>query len=59
MDASVGKVLGPGLSGAQVPGTVNKLVDTWLEHRNKGESFSDTYDRVGKKIFSEAAYASA
>lgn len=59
LDASVGKVLGPGFSAEQVPETVDTLVNTWLHHRDKGESFSDTYDRLGKKVFSEAVYASA
>lgn len=59
LDASVGKVLGPGFSAEQVPDTVNTLVDVWLQHRETNESFSDTYDRLGKKIFSEAVYASA
>lgn len=59
LDASVGKVLGPGFSAEQVPETVDALVNTWLHHRDKGESFSDTYDRLGKKVFSEAVYASA
>ncbi len=59
LDASVGKVLGPGFSAEQVPDTVNTLVDVWLQHRESNESFSDTYDRLGKQVFSEAVYASA
>lgn len=59
LDASVGKVLGPGFSAEQVPGTVDTLVDTWLQHRETNESFSATYDRIGKEVFAEAVYASA
>lgn len=59
LEASVGKVLGPGFSAEQVPETINTLVDVWLTHRQANESFSDAYDRLGKKVFSEAVYATA
>lgn len=59
MNASVGKVLGPGFSAAEVPETMNQLVDTWVQHRQSKESFSDTFDRVGKSVFAEAVYASS
>ncbi len=59
LDAAVGKVLGPGFSAAQVPETIDTLVSTWLEHRETNESFSDTYDRIGKKVFSEAVYVAS
>ncbi len=57
LDASVGEVLGPGFSADEVPQAVNQLVDTWVQRREAQESFSDTYDRVGKQVFAEAVYA--
>ncbi|OED36318.1 sulfite reductase [Chromatiales bacterium (ex Bugula neritina AB1)] len=59
LDASIGKVLGPGFSAEELPGVMDRLIDTWVQQRDGTEEFSDTYDRVGKKVFSEAVYATS
>ncbi len=59
MQATVGKVLGPGFSAEQLPQAIDNLVDTWQTHRNDDESFADTFERIGKEPFKERVYASA
>jgi sulfite reductase (NADPH) hemoprotein beta-component len=58
-DASLSKILGPGLTGPQVVGAVERLVDAYMAHRADGERFLDTYRRVGAEPFKEAVYADA
>lgn len=54
--ARVGQILGPGVDADQVPGVINRILDTYLAERQDGEDFSAVYDRLGKDIFKEAAY---
>lgn len=55
-NASIGERLGPGVAGDEVPLTIERIVNFYTDVRNTGESLSDTYDRVGKEAFKEAAY---
>jgi sulfite reductase (NADPH) hemoprotein beta-component len=57
--ASLGDRLGPGLPQAEVPGAIRKIVDTYLEVRDDGERFLDTYRRVGVEPFKAAVYGAA
>ena len=54
--ASLGDRLGPGLPQADVPGAIRKIVDTYLDVREDGERFLDTYRRVGIEPFKSAVY---
>ena len=54
--ARVGEILGPGVDADQVPGLINRILDTYIDARQEGEDFGAVYDRVGKDIFKEAAY---
>jgi sulfite reductase (NADPH) hemoprotein beta-component len=54
--ASLGDRLGPGLPQADVPGAIRKIVDTYLDVREDGERFLDTYRRVGIEPFKDAVY---
>jgi len=58
-DASIGKILGPGLSADKVAPAIDLLVDRYLSIRTGEERFLDTYRRVGLEPFKEAVYAQA
>ena len=54
---TVGEILGPSFGEAEVPDAIEKLVDTYLNLRQSGERFLDTYRRVGIQPFREKLYA--
>ncbi|KAA8732755.1 nitrite/sulfite reductase [Acinetobacter qingfengensis] len=56
-DASLGDILGPSFAAELVPDVVEELLNTYLDLREEGERFIDTYRRVGIKPFKERAYA--
>jgi len=58
-DAALGKILGRGFSAEEVVDVVEKIVDTYLERRAPGESFIETYRRVGQEPFKERVYGAA
>jgi sulfite reductase (NADPH) hemoprotein beta-component len=58
-DAALGKILGRGFSAAEVVDVVEKLVDIYLELREDGEEFIETYRRVGQDPFKEGVYGTA
>ena len=58
-DAAVGKILGPAFSYDDVVDAVASIDDTYLELRRDGESFNDTYARIGATPFKEKLYAPA
>ena len=57
LDASLGTVLGPAFSRAQMPDVIAKLLDVYVEQRHDQESFIDTCRRIGITPFKERAYA--
>jgi sulfite reductase (NADPH) hemoprotein beta-component len=58
-NASIGTILGPGFSGDAVPGAIETIVETYIGLRADGETFLQTYRRVGADPFKEALYATA
>lgn len=56
-DASLGKILGPSFSQQQVPDVIETVLQTYVDQRVEGESFIDTYHRVGIATFKERVYA--
>ena len=58
-DASLGRILGPSLSRADVPDAVQDLLAVYLEHRLDGENFLHCYRRVGIEPFRNRIYAAA
>jgi sulfite reductase (NADPH) hemoprotein beta-component len=54
--ASIGDRLGPALPQDEVPAAIQSIVDVYLEIRETGERFLDTYRRVGMTPFKEAVY---
>jgi sulfite reductase (NADPH) hemoprotein beta-component len=55
-DASIGKIIGPGFRAENVPEAIGTIVDTYVENRRDGESFLETWRRVGPAPFKEALY---
>jgi sulfite reductase (NADPH) hemoprotein beta-component len=58
-EAAIGKVLGPSFAQDEIPDVVEKLVDVYLEQRQPGEKFIQTYNRIGMDPFKERVYAKA
>jgi sulfite reductase (NADPH) hemoprotein beta-component len=58
-DASIGQMLGPALAADQVAPAIDTLVAVYLDLRQDGERFLDTYRRLGMAPFKEAVYAVA
>ncbi|NOX81482.1 MAG: nitrite/sulfite reductase [Alphaproteobacteria bacterium] len=58
-DASLGEIVGRGLSSGDAVSAVEKLVDYYRENRQDNERFIDTYRRLGADPFKEALYAAA
>jgi sulfite reductase (NADPH) hemoprotein beta-component len=56
-DAALGDVLGPALAYDQVAPAIDSLVEAFLQERQGGERFLDTYRRVGLAPFKAAVYA--
>ena len=55
--ATIGGVLGPSFQAAEVPDVIQALVDVYVDHRQSGERFIDTFTRLGVAPFKERAYA--
>jgi sulfite reductase (NADPH) hemoprotein beta-component len=55
-DAAIGTIIGPGVRAEQVPGAIDTIVDTYVENRHEGESFLETWRRIGAAPFKEALY---
>ncbi len=56
-DAALAKVLGPSLSRDAVTGSIEKLLDVYVENRLEGETFLAAYQRIGIDKFKERVYA--
>lgn len=55
-DTSLGKITGRGFTEEGVVDAVEKSIDVYLEQRQEGERFLDTYRRIGMEPFKEALY---
>ena len=55
-DASLGTVIGPSFAAEEVPGVVEKLIETYIEQRTEDEHFIDTVRRLGVGPFKEHVY---
>lgn len=56
-DAAIGKVTGPGFSQEELIDGIENMVELYLEKREEGERFLDTYNRIGMTPFKEVLYA--
>jgi sulfite reductase (NADPH) hemoprotein beta-component len=57
-DASLGERLGPAVIKEEVPAVIEKILLTYRDVREEGESFLETVRRTGIDIFQERVYAS-
>lgn len=56
--AAIGKIIGPSFARDQVPAVIERLVQTYLWHRDSdAERFVDVVDRIGIEHFKRAVYA--
>ncbi len=55
-DVSLAKITGPGFDEDGIVDAVERVTDKYLETRDAGERFIDTYRRVGFEPFKEAIY---
>ena len=55
-DASIGEILGPGFGKDEIADAVERVIGAYLELRQSGERFLDTYRRVGIVPFKNVAY---
>jgi len=55
-DAAIGTIIGPGFRAETVPQAIDTIIDTYLANRNEGETFLDTWRRLGPSPFKEALY---
>ncbi|MGI9400206.1 MAG: nitrite/sulfite reductase [Rhizobiaceae bacterium] len=56
-NTAIGQIIGPGFPSEGVVGAVDKIVGTYLDHREtKSESFLATYQRIGQQPFKDALY---
>ena len=56
-NAAIGKVTGPGFSQEELLDGIERLVDYYLDIREDGERFIDSYKRLGMAPFKEVLYA--
>jgi sulfite reductase (NADPH) hemoprotein beta-component len=56
-DTSIGDILGPSFSQADVPDVIEKILNVYVDRREEDESFLHTYRRIGLEPFKEAVYA--
>jgi sulfite reductase (NADPH) hemoprotein beta-component len=54
---ALGKVLGPAVAKVNIGSAVEQIIEVYVELRKQGESFLQTYDRVGRNPFKERVYA--
>ena len=57
--AALGKVIGPSFAQDEMPDVVDRIVQVYLNRRESGERFIDTYQRIGIEPFKEHVYAKA
>ncbi|WP_068091105.1 nitrite/sulfite reductase [Novosphingobium rosa] len=55
-DTSLGQITGPGFSEDGVVDAIDRVTDLYLNQREEGERFLDTYRRLGMAPFKEVIY---
>ncbi|MFP6797013.1 MAG: nitrite/sulfite reductase [Pseudomonadales bacterium] len=57
--ASLGEIIGPSFSRAEVTSSIVKILDVYTQSRMQDETFLDCFRRVGMQPFKERVYANA
>jgi len=55
--AAIGDLVGPAFTEGEIVNAIDTIVNTYLDIRQEGEIFIDTYRRVGMQPFKEKLYA--
>lgn len=55
--SAIGEIVGPAFTEDQIADAIETIVGTYLDTRQDGERFLDTYRRIGKEPFKEKLYA--
>ncbi|HIG44267.1 MAG: nitrite/sulfite reductase [bacterium] len=55
-NTALAKILGPSFSQEAIPEIIQKLVNLYVEQREDGEQFVETYNRIGIQPFKDAVY---
>jgi sulfite reductase (NADPH) hemoprotein beta-component len=55
--SSLGKVIGPSFSAAEIPDVIERVISTFVRYRESEERFVDTVQRIGLEPFKERVYA--
>ena len=58
-DASLGEIIGPSFSRAEVTSSIEKILDLYTQARQQDETFLDCYRRIGIQPFKESVYANS
>ena len=58
-DAALADITGRGFAADKIADAVETVIDTYLELREAGEEFLDTYRRVGMDPFKQRLYDAA
>jgi sulfite reductase (NADPH) hemoprotein beta-component len=56
---ALGQILGPSFAQEEIPDVVEKILEVYLQRRENGERFIDTFNRIGLEPFKEHVYAKA
>ena len=56
---TIGKVLGPSFAQDDMPDVIDKIIDVYLNNKEGGENFLNTYNRIGIEPYKESVYAKA
>ena len=56
-DASLGDILGPSFYAEEMGNVIEEIINVYLDNRQSGERFLDTYRRIGIERFKERVYA--
>ena len=57
-NAAIGSIIGPAFDEWQIADAIETIVDVYLQQREVGEKFIQTYQRIGPQPFKEKLYAS-
>ena len=56
-DSAIGKVIGPSFKAEEMPDVVSRVIEVFVENRIDGETFIETFKRIGLAPFKERVYA--
>ena len=55
--AALAQILGPSFAQDAIPTVIQKLVDVYLDRRESGEQFLETFSRIGIQPYKDSVYA--